>query len=46
MQDKYLDLPQEYLNLNRAFQNPNIPEFNKQYLKKKREEKYLKNGKN
>ena len=30
MQDKYLDLPQEYLNLNRAFQNPNIPEFNKQ----------------
>ena len=30
MQDKYLDVPQEYLNLNRAFQNPNIPEFNKQ----------------
>lgn len=29
MQDKYLNLPQEYTNLIRTFQSPNIPEFNR-----------------
>lgn len=30
VQDKYLNLPQEFTNLQRVFQSPNVPEFNRQ----------------